>query len=133
MVAALAGALLMTRPLGGLALGEQVAHALGAHVGRIRVTVLLLVTLLVSAATAVAGPIAFAGLIVPHLARRPAGASIPWLVGYSMVLGPVLLLVSDVLARLLLPAGEVPVAIVTAFLGGPALIWAVRRHGTAAL
>ncbi|MFA1543355.1 FecCD family ABC transporter permease [Actinomadura monticuli] len=133
IVVALAGALLAARPLAGLALGEQVAHALGARVTRIRVAVLALVTVLAGAATAVAGPIAFVGLIVPHLARRAARGSIPWLMAYTMVLGPILLLVSDIGSRVLLPTGEVPVAVVTAFLGGPALIWVVRRYGAVAL
>ena len=133
IVVALAGALLAARPLAGLALGEQVAHALGARVTRIRVAVLTLVTVLAAAATAVAGPIAFVGLIVPHLARRAARGSIPWLMAYTLVLGPILLLVSDIGSRVLLPTGEVPVAVVTAFLGGPALIWVVRRYGEVAL
>jgi len=133
IVVALAGALLAARPLAGLALGEQVAHALGARVTRIRVAVLALVTVLAAAATAVAGPIAFVGLIVPHLARRAARGSIPWLMAYTLVLGPILLLVSDIGSRVLLPTGEVPVAVVTAFLGGPALIWVVRRYGEVAL
>ncbi|MEU6072968.1 iron chelate uptake ABC transporter family permease subunit [Micromonospora sp. NPDC047074] len=132
-VAALVAALAATRPLNALALGEDVAHALGAHVTRIRVAVLVLVTLLTGVATAVAGPIAFVGLMVPHLARRMAVDSIPWIMAYSVLLGPVLLLVADVGARVLLPTGEVPVSIVTAFLGGPVLIWAVRRYGAAAL
>ena len=55
-----------------------------------------------------AGPILFVGLIVPHLARgRPAG-SVPWLMAYAMVLGPILLLVADMGSRVLLPTGEVP-------------------------
>ncbi|WUH97891.1 iron ABC transporter permease [Spirillospora sp. NBC_00431] len=130
---ALAGAVLVTRPLGGLMLGESVAHALGARVRRIRISVLVLITLLTGAATAVAGPIMFVGLIVPQLARRVAGGSLPWLMAYTMVLGPVLLVAADIGSRILLPAGEVPVAVVTAFIGGPALIWVVRRHGTVAL
>lgn len=133
IVAALAGALLTTRPLAGMALGEDVAHALGARVARTRVAVLALVTVLAGAATAIAGPIAFVGLIVPHLARHAARGSIPWLMAYTMLLGPILLLVSDIGARVLLPTGEVPVAVVTAFLGGPALIWVVRRYGTVEL
>ncbi|TDE19602.1 iron ABC transporter permease [Actinomadura sp. 6K520] len=130
---ALAGALAVTRPLAGLVLGEDVAHALGARVTRIRLAVFALITVLAGAATAIAGPIAFVGLIVPHLARRGARGSIPWLMAYTMVLGPILLLVSDIGSRILLPTGEVPVAIVTAFLGGPALIWVVRRYGAVAL
>ncbi|WP_243722768.1 iron chelate uptake ABC transporter family permease subunit [Actinomadura sp. 7K507] len=133
IVLALAGALLVTRPLAGLALGEDVAHALGARVTRIRLAVFALVTVLAGAATAIAGPIAFVGLIVPHLARRAAGGSIPWLMVYTMLLGPILLLVSDIGSRVLLPTGEVPVAVVTAFLGGPALIWVVRRYGAVGL
>ncbi|WP_110181093.1 FecCD family ABC transporter permease [Nocardioides solisilvae] len=127
------GALLLVRPLGAVALGEHVAHTLGAHVVRTRVLTVVLVTLLAGAATAVAGPIGFVGLIVPHLARRAARGSIGWLVTLCLVLGPALVLFSDIAARVLLPTGEVPVAVVTAFLGGPALIWVVRRYGTVAL
>ncbi|RKT55492.1 FecCD family ABC transporter permease [Saccharothrix australiensis] len=130
---ALVGALLLGRQLDAVALGEAVAHTLGANVAVVRGLTLLLITVLAGAATAVAGPILFVGLIVPHLARRAAGASVPWLLAYAAVLGPILLLVSDIGSRVLLPTGEVPVAIVTAFLGGPVLIWAVRRYGEAAL
>ncbi|MFF0742767.1 FecCD family ABC transporter permease [Streptomyces sp. NPDC004111] len=130
---ALAGALLLSRALNALALGENVARTLGAGVTRVRVLALVLITVLSGAATAVAGPILFVGLIVPHLVRKPAGGSVPWLVLYTMVLGPVLVLVADIGSRVLLPTGEVPVAIVTAFLGGPMLIWAVRRYGAGTL
>nr|WP_246422472.1 iron chelate uptake ABC transporter family permease subunit [Nocardiopsis mwathae] len=129
----LVGAVLLSRALNALALGETVAHTLGAGVARVRALALVLITVLSGAATAVAGPILFVGLIVPHLVRRPAGGSVPWLVLYSMVLGAILLLVADVGSRVLLPTGEVPVAIVTAFLGGPVLIWAVRRYGAGSL
>ncbi len=130
---ALAGALLLSRTLNAVSLGETVAHTLGARVGRVRLATLALITVLAGAATAVAGPILFVGLIVPHLARRFTRGSVPWLTGYALVLGPILLLVADTASRVLLPTGEVPVSIVTAFLGGPALIWAVRRYGAAAL
>ncbi|MFJ4767691.1 FecCD family ABC transporter permease [Streptomyces uncialis] len=127
------GALLLSRSLNALALGENVAHTLGAGVNRVRAAALVLITVLSGAATAVAGPILFVGLIVPHLVRRPAGGSVPWLMLYTMVLGPILLLIADMGSRVLLPTGEVPVAIVTAFLGGPMLIWAVRRYGAGSL
>ncbi|MEU3032185.1 FecCD family ABC transporter permease [Streptomyces incarnatus] len=130
---ALVAALALGRSLNALALGENVAQTLGAGVARTQAVTLVLITVLSGAATAVAGPILFVGLIVPHLARRAAGGSVPWLVLYSMVLGPVLLLAADTAARVLLPTGEMPVAIVTAFLGGPMLIWTVRRYGAGAL
>ncbi|AEN14081.1 MULTISPECIES: iron chelate uptake ABC transporter family permease subunit [unclassified Streptomyces] len=133
IVVCLCGALLLSRALNALTLGESVAHTLGAGVGRVRAVALVLITVLCAAATAVAGPILFVGLIVPHLVRKPAAGSVPWLVLYTMVLGPVLMLVADIGSRVLLPTGEVPVGIVTAFLGGPMLIWAVRRYGAGAL
>ncbi|MEW2554907.1 iron chelate uptake ABC transporter family permease subunit [Streptomyces zhihengii] len=133
IVCCLAMALALSRTLDVLTLGETVAHTLGAGVNRVRAAVLVLITVLCAAATAVAGPILFVGLIVPHLVRRAAGGSVPWLILYSTVLGPVLLLIADVGSRVLLPTGEVPVAVVTAFLGGPMLIWAVRRYGTGSL
>lgn len=129
----LLGALMLSRALNALTLGESVAHTLGAGVGRVRALALVLITVLSGAATAVAGPILFVGLIVPHLVRRPASGSVPWLILYTMVLGPILLLIADIGSRVLLPTGEVPVAIVTAFLGGPMLIWAVRRYGAGSL
>ncbi|RSN22130.1 ABC transporter permease [Streptomyces sp. WAC 05977] len=129
----LLGAFAVSRQLNAITLGETVAHTLGANVARVRTITLLLITLMAGAATALAGPILFVGLIVPHLARRVAGASIPWLIAFAALLGPVLMLAADVGSRVLLPTGEVPVAIVTAFLGGPVLIWAVRKYGAAPL
>ncbi len=129
----LLGAFAVSRQLNAIALGETVAHTLGANVARVRTVTLLLITLMAGAATALAGPILFVGLIVPHLARRVAGASIPWLIAFAALLGPVLMLAADIGSRILLPTGEVPVAIVTAFLGGPVLIWAVRKYGAAPL
>lgn len=73
----LLGALLLSRALNALTLGANVAHTLGAGVGRVRAATLVLITVLSGAATAVAGPILFVGLIVPHLVRRPAGARCP--------------------------------------------------------
>ncbi|MFC8306432.1 FecCD family ABC transporter permease [Streptomyces olivaceus] len=126
-------ALTISRGLNALSLGENVARALGVRVARTQALTLVLITVLCGAATAVAGPILFVGLIVPHLVRRLAQGSVPWLLLHSMVLGPVLLLAADSAARVLLPTGEVPVGIVTAFLGGPMLIWTVRKYGAGAL
>lgn len=129
----LVGALVIARSLNAVALGETVAHTLGANVARVRTVTLVLITVLAGAATAVAGPILFVGLIIPHLLRRLTVGSVPWLVTLSMVAGPILMLVSDTISRVLLDTGEVPVAIVTAFLGGPMLIWVVRRYGAGTL
>ncbi|MFD9167947.1 FecCD family ABC transporter permease [Streptomyces diastaticus] len=133
IAAGLIGALVAASPLQALGLGTEVARALGSRVRRTRITVLVLITVLAGAATALAGPVAFLGLMVPHLARRLAGGSVRLLLGLCMLLGPLILLAADVAARLLLPTGEVPVAVVTAFIGGLVLIWAVRRYGAVTL
>lgn len=129
----LVAAMLLVPSLSTVALGESVATTLGTRVRTTRVLTLLVVTALAAAATAVAGPVAFVGLIVPHVVRRAAAGSIGWLLTLCLLGGPVLVLAADVLARVLLTTGEVPVATVTAFLGGPTLIWVVRRYGTVAL
>ncbi|YAL84155.1 FecCD family ABC transporter permease [Dermacoccaceae bacterium W4C1] len=130
MVLGLIGAALVCRPLSSVALGEDVAQAMGVNVPLVRLVVFGLVTLLAGTATAAAGPLAFVGLIVPALARRVAAGSVAWLLGFTALWGAVLLLLSDMLGRVLLPTGEVPLSVVTAFLGGFALI-AVVREGPA--
>ncbi|WP_404289819.1 iron chelate uptake ABC transporter family permease subunit [Glutamicibacter arilaitensis] len=122
-----------TRSLNAVSLGEDMARALGSNVTRTRVAVIVAVTLLCGAATAAAGPIGFVGLMVPHVARWIVGADQRWIVLYSLALGPVLLLVSDVIGRVVVPPGELQVGIVTAFVGAPVLIWLVRRKQVSGL
>ncbi|MBD8080032.1 FecCD family ABC transporter permease [Cellulosimicrobium arenosum] len=120
-------ALLISRPLDAVALGDDLAASLGAHVGRTRLLVGVAITLMCGAATAGAGPVAFVGLMVPHVARWTVGPVQRWIVPYSALLGAVLVLVSDVLGRVVARPGEVPVGIITAFVGAPVLIALVRR------
>jgi iron complex transport system permease protein len=127
VVVGLVIALVVARPLNTIALGDDLASSLGAHVGRTRVLVGVAVTLLCGAATAAAGPIGFVGLMVPHVARWAVGPDQRWILPYSAVLAPVLLLVSDVVGRVVVMPGELPVGIVTAFVGAPVLIALVRR------
>jgi iron complex transport system permease protein len=121
-------ALFCARSLNALGLGDDLASALGTHVGLTRALAVIAITLLAGAATAVAGPIGFVGLMVPHVARWMVGPDQRWILPYSAVLAPVVLLVSDVVGRVVLWPGEVPVGIVTAFVGAPVLIWLVRRR-----
>ncbi|PRA02545.1 Fe(3+)-siderophore ABC transporter permease [Arthrobacter sp. MYb229] len=133
VVAGLCLAFFCTRSLNAVSLGEDMARALGSNVTRTRVAVIVAVTLLCGAATAAAGPIGFVGLMVPHIARWIVGADQRWIVLYSLALGPVLLLVSDVIGRVVAPPGELQVGIVTAFVGAPVLIWLVRRKQVSGL
>ncbi|KUL28540.1 FecCD family ABC transporter permease [Actinoplanes awajinensis] len=121
-------ALALGRQLNALSLGDESAAALGAHPGRIRALGILAVTLLCGAATAACGPIWFLGLAVPYAARLLAGADLRWILAYSLILGPALLLASDVLGRVLVAPAELPVGVVTAFLGAPLFIALCRRR-----
>lgn len=120
-------------PLNAIALGDDLAVSLGARIVRTRILVVLAVTLLAGGATAIAGPIVFVGLMVPHVARWITGPDQRWIMAYTVVLAPVLLLAADILGRVLLRPGEIPVGIVTAFLGAPILIALVRRGRVSSL
>ncbi|MDO9398150.1 MAG: iron chelate uptake ABC transporter family permease subunit [Herbiconiux sp.] len=133
VLAGLVLALAVAAPLNAIGLGEDLAASLGARVLRTRILTVLAITLLAGGATAVAGPIAFVGLMVPHLARWIVGPDQRWILPYSLVLAPTVLLVSDIVGRVVLAPGEVPVGIVTAFVGAPVLILLVRRSRMRAL
>jgi iron complex transport system permease protein len=81
----------------------------------------------------VAGPIAFVGLVVPHVSRLLVGLDHRWLLLYSAILGAVLLTVADVVGRVVARPSEIDVGIVTAFVGAPFLIYIVRRQKVASL
>jgi iron complex transport system permease protein len=111
-----------------IALSEDTARALGANLRRTRVLTAVAITLLCGAATAAVGPIAFVGLAVPHLARALAGPDQRWLLPYSLVLAPALLLLADVVGRVVVRPGELPAGLVTAFLGAPVFIAVILRR-----
>jgi iron complex transport system permease protein len=129
----LALALVTARPLNAIALGEDMASALGAHVLRTRILVIIAVTLLAGGATAIAGPIGFIGLMVPHVARWIVGPDQRWILPYTAVLSPILLLVADIVGRVVMRPAEIPVGIVTAFVGAPVLIVLIRRRKVSGL
>lgn len=114
--------------LNAIAMGDDIAVGLGVPVRTIRVLTVVAVTLLAAGATAAAGPLLFIGLMVPHIARLLVGPDQRWILGYSLLLGPVLLLGSDVAGRLIMMPGEIPVGILTAFIGAPVLIALIRTR-----
>jgi iron complex transport system permease protein len=126
-------ALLLARPLNALALGDDPARSLGAHVGRTRLSGAVAITLLCGAATAAAGPIWFLGLAVPHAARAICGPDQRWVLAYSAVLGAVLLLVADVIGRIVVRPSELQAGLMLAWVGAPLFIALVRRKRIAAL
>ncbi|KZE90614.1 iron chelate uptake ABC transporter family permease subunit [Microbacterium sp. TNHR37B] len=133
VIAGLVLAMLLAPGLNALALGDDVARVQGARVGAIRVGVILAVTVLAGTATAVAGPISFVGLMVPHVARWLFGVDQRLILAVSMLSAPVVVLASDVLGRILIAPAEIPVGIVTAFVGAPVLIALARRRKASTL
>lgn len=121
------------RMLNALALGDDLARGLGQNLVAARIVCAAAVVLLCGSATALAGPIVFVGLAVPHIARRFTGPDYRWILLYSAVLGPVLLLAADVLGRAIAPPGEIEAGLIVAFLGAPMLIALVRRVKLAGL
>lgn len=133
IVVGLVACLLLTPQFNVIALGDQVAAALGQNTTLVRSVTTVLVVLLAGAGVAAAGPIGFVGLAVPHAVRSVVGPDHRWLVPYAAIFGSVLLLVADVLGRIAMRPGEIQVGIVTAIVGAPVLVHLVRRGRSAEL
>ncbi|PTM19726.1 MAG: heme ABC transporter permease [Bacteroidetes bacterium] len=113
----------LARALNALLLGESAAHHLGIETQRVKRLVILLSALAVGAVTAVTGLIGFVGLVVPHLIRLTFGPDHRLLLPASALLGGILLVFSDLLARILLQPAEIPIGIITALFGAPFFLW----------
>lgn len=133
MTVALVLALVVSGSLNAMALGDELAASQGVRLGRTRVLTVVAITLLAGGATAIAGPIGFVGLMVPHVARWFVGPHQRWILVYSVILAPSLLLASDILGRIVMRPSEVPVGVVTAFAGAPVLVALVRRQKASGL
>ncbi|MCM2388846.1 FecCD family ABC transporter permease [Streptomyces albipurpureus] len=120
-------AISVARGLDALALGEDMAKGLGRNVAAVRIVGGAGATLLAGAAVAVAGPLAFIGLAVPHMARRLVGSAHGRVMLLGALIGPVMLLGADVVGRIVFPPGEIPAGVMTALIGVPFLVALVRR------
>ncbi|GAA1681146.1 iron chelate uptake ABC transporter family permease subunit [Glycomyces endophyticus] len=129
----LALAFAVAGPLNAMALGDDLAKAQGVRLMRTRVLAVAALTLLAGGATAIAGPIGFVGLMIPHVARWIAGPHQRWILAYSAVLAPSLLLAADILGRIVMRPSEIPVGVITAFVGAPVLLVLVRRKRASGL
>jgi iron complex transport system permease protein len=127
LVLGLAGAFSMARSLNLLSLGDDMARGLGQNVERTRLLGSALVIVLCGAAVSVAGPVAFIGLIVPHIVRRMVGSSYVVLLPLCALGGAALVLYADIASRYVKPPFEVPAGVVTALIGAPIFIYLARR------
>lgn len=118
---------LMARPLDALTSGEESAQAMGLNLRQTRLIIVIGASLATAAAVAASGIIGFIGLIAPHLARNLVGAKHSILIPTAMLIGALLLLFSDALARTLMAPIELPVGIFTALLGGPFFLYLLRK------
>ncbi|GLH62228.1 iron ABC transporter permease [Parageobacillus sp. G301] len=121
------GSLLLAQKVNILMMGDDVAKGLGQRTSAVKAGAALLVVLLAGSSVAVAGPIGFIGIIVPHIARALVGVDHRWVLPYCALIGAILLIAADIGARYILMPREVPVGIVTAFLGVPFFVYIARR------
>jgi iron complex transport system permease protein len=115
------------KSLNALQLGETEAGYLGVNTERLKIYIILINTLLVSIATSLVGIIAFVGLIIPHLLRLMKGSDNRYLIIGSALLGAVVLTITDMICRVIIAPAEMPVGIITAFIGAPVFLWLLSR------
>ncbi|AZS16752.1 FecCD family ABC transporter permease [Paenibacillus lutimineralis] len=129
MLAALVVALLLAGQMNVLSMGDDVATGLGQRTWMIKIVAVIVILLLAGGSVAVAGPIAFVGIIIPHFARFLVGTDYKWVIPYSIALGALLLLIADIGARFIVMPKEVPVGVMTAIVGVPFFVYVARKGG----
>lgn len=123
---ALGAGLILARQVTALTMGDDVAKGLGIRTGPLKLQLLLAVVLLTACSVALAGPMGFVGLVIPHVARLFVGADYRWIVPYSALIGAAYLLGIDIIARTAIPPREISTGIITAMVGAPFFIQLVR-------
>lgn len=128
-IAGIIASLIYSRDLNALSLGDEEALSLGVDVVRSRNAVLIISSLMTGVAVSLCGMIGFVGLIVPHIMRLIIGANNSYLVPSSALAGAVLLVAADIISRVILAPSEIPVGIITAFIGAPFFLFLIRGYG----
>jgi len=120
--------LALARQVTVLAMGDEVAQGLGVRTTSLKLQILVAVVVLTAGSVALAGPLGFIGLVIPHVVRLYVGADYRWIVPYSALAGAVYLLAVDIVARIAIPPQEISTGIITAMVGAPLFIHLVRRR-----
>lgn len=126
IIAALAGVMVLARALSILSVGEEAAKGLGINIGVTKLAGMLMVLILAGAAVSLAGPIAFIGLIIPHIVRYFTGTNYQKILPCSMVMGSCSMLLADLVSRTINPPNETPIGLVFAVLGVPFFLYLTR-------
>lgn len=126
LLAGLVLALALGRQITTISLGDDIARGLGQRTGWVKALTAVATVLLAGGAVAVAGPIGFVGLVIPHAVRFLVGQDYRWILPYAALAGAIFLVLSDVAARLVLRPTELPVGVMTALIGGPFFVYLVR-------
>lgn len=121
------GALLIASKMNVLSMGEDVAKGLGLHTGLLKIGIGVIIILLSGGSVAIAGPIGFIGIVIPNITRAIVGIDHRWVIPMAGLLGGVLLLAADILARYVIMPQEVPVGVMTAIIGTPFFIYIARK------
>jgi len=119
--------LLIGKAMNIFSTGDDVAKSLGQNIGLLKVVMGVLIIILAGGSVAIAGSVGFIGLIVPHIAKGLVGMDYRWMIPYGALLGAALLLTADVVARFVIAPQEVPIGVMTAFIGGPFFIYLARK------
>lgn len=126
MIVGLIGSMLISRQITTMSLGEDVAKGLGQNTLWVKAVAALVVVMLAGGAVALAGPIGFVGLVIPHVVRFIVGTDYRWIIPYSALLGALLVTLGDIGARIIIRPQEFPVGVMMAVIGGPFFIWLAR-------
>jgi iron complex transport system permease protein len=126
LLAGLLLALALGQQITTISLGDDVAKGLGQRTGAVKILAAVATVLLAGGAVAVAGPVGFVGLIIPHAVRFLVGVDYRWILPYAALVGATFLVLADVAARLVLRPIELPLGVMTALIGGPFFIYLVR-------
>ena len=126
VAAGLAGGMLLSRPITTLSLGQDIARGLGQDTTRVRALSAAAVILMVGGSVAIAGPVGFVGLIVPHVVRAICGLDYRWIIPYAAVAGAILVTVADTVGRVVQRPQEVPIGVMLALVGAPFFVYLTR-------
>ncbi|PCI86509.1 MAG: iron ABC transporter permease [Hyphomicrobiales bacterium] len=128
IIIAMVAAIILSRKITILGMGDDVAKGLGVKTTGLKIQLLIIVVMLTASSVALAGPMGFIGLVIPHIARIVVGSDYRWIIPYSALFGAAYLVGVDILARVIIAPQEISTGIITALFGGPLFIYLIKTR-----